>query len=967
MKKRVISWMLVVVVIVSMVLGTNVFGKPGAVQAEELNQTQSTVGLNYHTDDTEKISLVEVPEDYSYSLTVNRMFNSASTSSSNYNDQADKFDTTYGYQDLALRNNGAGRQKLYNEIMASVKKFENSNADASNTYYSFVDINYASMGLTKDEAVETYYIFRNDNPYYYWLSSSIVYNSTRIYISTYEDYYQSSVRSSYDAKIANKINEFKTALGDYQLLTDYDIALKIHNKIINEIMYALDSTNKPEESAWAHNIIGAMDNTHYAAVCEGYAKTFEMLLNYFDVGNVYVTGTGNGGGHAWNVVQMDDSNWYCTDVTWDDQPSWPNGIMYKYFNCNVSEFNKLHTASTPSDTGVNFLYALPVLSDSTAYMYANRNQYTYTATKTKAVTCTENGLIQFTCIQKADSFTRVISALGHNYTGVITKAATASEDGDEVFTCSNCGDSYHKILPATGSAAIGDISWKFDETSGTLIISGTGKLRDCSDGLGTEITPSMVPWYSYKSQVKQVMIEEGIIATGEATFWGYENLVSVSLPVSLTKLSDDTFYNCVSLKTIVIPKNTTYLGAEAFRGCIALTSAVINTANESGSIIGNGLFTGCTSLKEINVSVQSTTMKSVDGVLFSKHNILLQYPVGRESTYYQVPSDTIGIMGSSFWDCKFLESIDIPDSITVIDDHTFDGCTKLKNVMLPTTLKKIGAYAFYDCSSLSNLTLPDSLEIINVYAFGQCSLLTDIKLPAGLKTIGAEAFFRCYSLTTIVIPDNVTEIGDGVFQECTSLKNVFIFPNVTVIKDRAFYDSTGVVICGLPGSYAQTFANKNHFTFRAYAPLTGISLNKVSDKILKGNTDTLTVIYNPVETTDDTSVTWKSSNDTVATVDAAGKVTAVATGTATITATTLDGTKTADCVVTVVAFQLGDVTMDNIIDIYDILEIQRYILGITTLTENTLAAADVTGSGNVDIYDILAIQRHILGIELIAN
>jgi len=64
-----------------------------------------------------------------------------------------------------------------------------------------------------------------------------------------------------------------------------------------------------------------------------------------------------------------------------------------------------------------------------------------------------------------------------------------------------------------------------------------------------------------------------------------------------------------------------------------------------------------------------------------------------------------------------------------------------------------------------------------------------------------------------------------------------------------------------------------------------------------------------------------------------------------------------------VFFKKGDITQDNKIDIFDILAIQRYILGVSTLTENELSAADVTGEHEVDIYDILKIQRYILGIE----
>ena len=78
-----------------------------------------------------------------------------------------------------------------------------------------------------------------------------------------------------------------------------------------------------------------------------------------------------------------------------------------------------------------------------------------------------------------------------------------------------------------------------------------------------------------------------------------------------------------------------------------------------------------------------------------------------------------------------------------------------------------------------------------------------------------------------------------------------------------------------------------------------ITLNKTTATLTsKGATTTLTATVSP-STAVDKSVTWKSSNTSVATVSSSGVVTAVANGTATITATTNTGAKTASCTVTV--------------------------------------------------------------------
>jgi uncharacterized protein YjdB len=79
-----------------------------------------------------------------------------------------------------------------------------------------------------------------------------------------------------------------------------------------------------------------------------------------------------------------------------------------------------------------------------------------------------------------------------------------------------------------------------------------------------------------------------------------------------------------------------------------------------------------------------------------------------------------------------------------------------------------------------------------------------------------------------------------------------------------------------------------------------------------GETGTLTATVNPSDATDK-SVTWSSSNTAVATVDANGKVTAVAAGEAVITVTTTDGNKTATCTVTVTSttIPVESITLDK--------------------------------------------------------
>ena len=89
--------------------------------------------------------------------------------------------------------------------------------------------------------------------------------------------------------------------------------------------------------------------------------------------------------------------------------------------------------------------------------------------------------------------------------------------------------------------------------------------------------------------------------------------------------------------------------------------------------------------------------------------------------------------------------------------------------------------------------------------------------------------------------------------------------------------------------------------------VTGVTLDKTSTTLTVGDTKTLTATILPENVTDKT-VTWNSDNESVATVDANGTITAVGLGNAAITVTTHDGGYTATCDVVVIIKQYVVIT-----------------------------------------------------------
>lgn len=166
-----------------------------------------------------------------------------------------------------------------------------------------------------------------------------------------EDYYGSTLEDVQTVleKLEEAIKAFP-ATGKSR----YDKVKTIHDELAKQVAYNHENMSATE----AHDPTGALFSP-YLAVCEGYAKAFKAVCNANGI--PCELGWGDAGGaHMWNYVQMDDGNWYPVDVTWDDQPNLPGGIIYDYFLIGNEEFKKDHTARSNYTNGIDFKYPGPI-------------------------------------------------------------------------------------------------------------------------------------------------------------------------------------------------------------------------------------------------------------------------------------------------------------------------------------------------------------------------------------------------------------------------------------------------------------------------------------------------------------------------------------------------------------------------------------------------------------------------------
>ena len=226
---------------------------------------------------------------------------------------------------------------------------------------------------------------------------------------------------------------------------------------------------------------------------------------------------------------------------------------------------------------------------------------------------------------------------------------------------------------------------------------------------------------------------------------------------------------------VVIPASVTYegktypvtgIGNYTFCFCYDLISITI--PESVTSIVGYNVFTRCSSLEEIIVSVDNPAYSSLEGVLYNKNQTeLLKCPDSRLS-------------------------ITIPNSVTRIGDCAFSFCYELTSIIIPNSVTSIGYSAFSNCTGLTAITLPESLTSTGEGVFARCSGLTTIKLPESLTSIGSGAFSGCEGLTTITIPESVTSIGSGAFANCTGLTSITIPELVMSVDYGAFANCTSL-------------------------------------------------------------------------------------------------------------------------------------------------------------------------------
>ena len=317
------------------------------------------------------------------------------------------------------------------------------------------------------------------------------------------------------------------------------------------------------------------------------------------------------------------------------------------------------------------------------------------------------------------------------------------------------------------------------------------------------------------SNVKKVIIQEGITGIENDIFSQCDNLIRIEIPSTVSYIGDKAFHYLYGLEEIIVNESNMNFSAENGvlfnkdktelicypKGKADLQYSVPETVNsikelaftnnvslqviqipDSVTQIGLGAFRSCLSLKDIVVEETNPNYVTIDGVLFNKDKTeLICYPSEKEGDTYEIEQTVKTIKeyafsknsylkqinafavenierGAFYWG-QLLEYVQLPKTMTQMGTAVFSGCNALKRVVFPEGITKIEACTFTDCYELEEITFSSNITEIGDYAFTGCTKLKELAIPMGVTKIGTQVFQDCFGMEKLYIPNTVSKIG----------------------------------------------------------------------------------------------------------------------------------------------------------------------------------------------------------------
>lgn len=486
-------------------------------------------------------------------------------------------------------------------------------------------------------------------------------------------------------------------------------------------------------------------------------------------------------------------------------------------------------------------------------------------------------------------------------------------------------------------------------------------------------------WLSYNTEV-----------ASRSPFYSIDALKNLNIGKNVKVIDKYMFSYCEGLEEVNLPDNITSVNLWGFRGCSSLKSVRLS---EKLSQVGDYGFAGCTSLDNVTFPASMTSVASNS---FSDCTALRKLDLGQNLLI-------IGL--SAFENDKALEGIEIPSTLYGLGVASFKNCTSLPYVEVKS-ISSVGKEAFMGCTGLKWISLSDKTTSLGENSFAGCNNIAYVKsyattAPEGLVNFPSEVVTN----GTLFVPEgyeddytysatwedwmNIKPLTENVLvssitlsQTEANMKATETLPlSATVGSENAVNKSLiwkssneaiatvsagSVITANAVGNATITAIAADGSGVKATCDITvvptlaeSISLDQPTLTLKKKRTAHLVATISPVTTTNK-SLTWKSDNPEIATVDNEGNVKTLTAGETTIKVSANDGSGiTAECHLTVTAPKAGDSNDDDEVNVVDAVNTVNYILNkVVGIFE--FEAADVNKDNHISVSDVTGTTAIIL-------
>ena len=298
----------------------------------------------------------------------------------------------------------------------------------------------------------------------------------------------------------------------------------------------------------------------------------------------------------------------------------------------------------------------------------------------------------------------------HNYTQEITKTATCTEDGIITYSCA-CGDTYTEPIPASGDHNFVDnicsICGKneyedFELNWATISKTGLISLNDGTFISNNVTIPDIFEFDRIKYKTTSINLYYN-------RFDEASNVTSLILPNTITEINSLTAFH--NSESIIIPESVKKLGRSIIMPGANMKTIYINSIFDETNLPFQYYDTNLSYGYKLVIGEKITSLQ----YLFCNNSTTSTQ--GDHSIKEIEIRGSVSIIPRRLFSLLInMEKITLPNKIETIESDAFTSCINLVTINIPDSIKRIESMAFYNCKKLS-LNIPNTIESIEEDAF----------------------------------------------------------------------------------------------------------------------------------------------------------------------------------------------------------------------------------------------------------